>query len=138
MSGVTVATAIQSRSIRGATAVKLLPGATHPPPGEDTAVSAISSTLDLLDPGAFTFRAPDASSYASTVRTHPVSGVRLHEIRRQDIADRHTSDRIFPAPAAAGLLIRPDGVLCWRAQSTHPDPALVVRTARARTLHPKT
>jgi putative polyketide hydroxylase len=95
---------------------------------------ATSSTLDLLDPGAFTFLAPDASSYASTLRTHPVSGVRLREIRRQDIADRHTWDRIFPKPAAAGLLIRPDGVICWRAQSTHPDPALVVRTARARAL----
>ena len=99
---------------------------------------AISSTLDLLDPGTFTFLAPDASSYASTLRTHPVSGVRLREIRRQDIADRHTWDRIFPEPAAAGLLIRPDGVICWRAQSPHPDPALVVRTARARALHSKT
>ena len=99
---------------------------------------AISSTLDLLDPGAFTFLAPDASSYASTLRTHPVSGVRLREIRRQEIADRYTWDRIFPAPAAAGLLIRPDGVICWRAQSAHPDPALVVRTARARALHSKT
>ena len=97
-----------------------------------------SSTLDLLDPGAFTFLAPDASSYASTLRRHPVAGVRLREIRRQEIADRHTWDRIFPAPATAGLLIRPDGVICWRAQSSHPDPALVVRAARARALHSKT
>jgi 2-polyprenyl-6-methoxyphenol hydroxylase-like FAD-dependent oxidoreductase len=99
---------------------------------------AISSTLDLLDPGVFTFLAPDASSYASALRTRPVSGVRLREIRRQEIADRHTWDRIFPAPAAAGLLIRPDGVICWRAPSAHPDPALVVRTARVRALHSKT
>jgi putative polyketide hydroxylase len=99
---------------------------------------ATSSTLDLLDPGAFTFLAPDASCYAYTLRTHPVSGVRLREIRREEIADRHTWDRIFPERAAAGLLIRPDGVICWRAQSTHPDPALVVRTARARALEPKT
>ena len=34
---------------------------------------ATSSTLDLPDPGAITFLAPDASSYASTLRTHPVS-----------------------------------------------------------------
>jgi putative polyketide hydroxylase len=99
---------------------------------------ATSSTLDLLDPGAFTFLAPDASAYAYTLRTHPVSGVRLREIRREEIADLHTWDRIFPERAAAGLLIRPDGVICWRAQSTHPDPALVVRTARARALEPKT
>jgi putative polyketide hydroxylase len=99
---------------------------------------ATSSTLDLLDPGAFTFLAPDASSYASTLRTYPVAGVRLREIRRQEIADRHTWDRIFPEPAAAGLLIRPDGVICWRGESTNPDPALVVRTARARALHSKT
>jgi putative polyketide hydroxylase len=99
---------------------------------------ATSSTLDLLDPGAFTFLAPDASSYASTLRTHPVTGVRLRALRRQEIADPHTWDRIFPEPAAAGLLIRPDGVICWRAQSTNPDPALVVRTARARALHSKT
>jgi putative polyketide hydroxylase len=98
---------------------------------------AVSSTLDLLDPGAFTFLTPDASSYASTLRTHPVAGVRLRAIRRQDIADRHTWDRIFPTPATAGLLIRPDGVICWRAQSTHPDPALLVRTARARALEPE-
>ena len=95
---------------------------------------ATSSTLDLLDPGAFTFLAPDASSYASTLQTHPVSGVRLRALRRQDIADRHTWDSIFPEPAAAGLLIRPDGVICWRAESTNPDPALVVRIARARAL----
>jgi putative polyketide hydroxylase len=99
---------------------------------------ATSSTLDLLDPGAFTFLAPDASSYAYTLRTHPISGVRLGEIRREELADHHTWDRIFPAPENAGLLIRPDGVICWRAQSTHPDPALVVRTARARALEPKT
>jgi putative polyketide hydroxylase len=99
---------------------------------------AASSTLDLLDPGGFTFLAPDDSSYASTLRSHPVSGVRLREIRRQEIADRHTWDRIFSAPAAAGVLIRPDGVICWRAQSTHTDPALVMRTARARALHSKT
>jgi putative polyketide hydroxylase len=99
---------------------------------------ATSSTLDLLDPGAFTFLAPDPSSYASALRTHPVSGVRLRALRRQEIADRLTCDRIFPAPASGGLLIRPDGVICWRAQSTHPDPELVVRSARARALHPKT
>ncbi|MFF3573772.1 hypothetical protein ACFYXQ_39055 [Nocardia jiangxiensis] len=138
MSGVRVGYGHPKPIIRGATAVRLLPRATHPPSGEDSAVSAISSTLDLLDSGALTFLAPDASSYASIARTHPVCGVRLREIRRQDIADRHTWDKIFPAPAAANLLIRPDGVICWRAQSTHPDPAPVVRTARARTLHPKT
>jgi putative polyketide hydroxylase len=99
---------------------------------------AFSSSLDLLDPCAFTFLAPDASSYASALRTHPVPGLRLREIRRQDIADHHLWDRIFPKPASAGLLIRPDGVICWRAQSTHPDPPLVVQTARARTLHRKT
>jgi putative polyketide hydroxylase len=99
---------------------------------------AVSSTLDLLDPCGFTFLAPDTSSYASDLRTHPVSGVRLRALRRQEIADRQTWDRIFPEPAAAGLLIRPDGVICWRAQSTHPDPALAVNAARARALHSKT
>jgi putative polyketide hydroxylase len=99
---------------------------------------AISSTLDLLDPATFTFLAPDASCYACALRAHPVCGVRLREIRRQEVADQLTWDRIFPAPAAAGLLIRPDGVICWRAQSAHPDPALVVRTGRARALHSKT
>jgi len=99
---------------------------------------AVSSTLDLLDPCGFTFLAPDTSSYASDLRTHPVAGVRLRELRRQDIADQLTWDRIFPAPATAGLLIRPDGVICWRAQSTHSVPALAVNAARARALHPKT
>jgi hypothetical protein len=47
-------------------------------------------------------------------------------------------DRVFATPATAGLLIRPDGVICWRARSTHPDPALVVRIARARALDPET
>src|SRR5258705_6641137 len=82
---------------------------------------AISSTLDLLDPGAFTFLAPDASSYASTLRTHPVSGVRLREIRRQEIADRHTWDRIFPEPAAAGLLLPPVRVSCLRGPIPPPQ-----------------
>jgi putative polyketide hydroxylase len=99
---------------------------------------ATSSTLDLLDPTAFTFLAPDTSCYAHTLRTHPIPGVRLGEIRRQEIADRHAWDRIFPDPPAAGLLIRPDGVICWRAQTTHPDPALIVRTARAHALEPTT
>jgi putative polyketide hydroxylase len=99
---------------------------------------AVSSTLDLLDPCGFTFLAPDTSSYASDLRTHPVAGVRLREFGRQDIADQLTWDRIFPAPATAGLLIRPDGVICWRAQSTHSVPALAVNAARARALHPKT
>jgi putative polyketide hydroxylase len=99
---------------------------------------AVSSTLDLLDPGGFTFLAPDAGCYASDLRTHPIPGVRLRAIGRQEIADQLTWDRIFPEPATAGLLIRPDGVICWRAQSADPDPALVVRTARARALHPKT
>jgi putative polyketide hydroxylase len=99
---------------------------------------AVSSTLDLLDPCAFTFLAPDASSYASALRTYPVAGLQLRELRRQDIADRNLWDRIFPTPATAGLLIRPDGVICWRAQSTHSVPALAVRAATACALHPKT
>jgi putative polyketide hydroxylase len=99
---------------------------------------AVSSTLDLLDPRGFTFLAPAASCYASALQTHPIPGVRLRALRGQEIADRLTWDRIFPTPARAGLLVRPDGVICWRAQSTDPDPALVVRTARARALHSKT
>jgi hypothetical protein len=47
-------------------------------------------------------------------------------------------DRVFPKPATAGLLIRPDGVICWRAESTNPQPVLALQTARARTLHPET
>jgi putative polyketide hydroxylase len=99
---------------------------------------ATSSTLDLLDPCTFTFLAPDASSYASALRTHPVSGVRLRALRRQEIADQLMWDRVFPKPATAGLLIRPDGVICWRAESTNPQPVLALQTARARTLHPET
>src|SRR3984893_1293596 len=48
---------------------------------------AVSSTLDLLDPCGFTFLAPDTSSYAFTLRTHPVAGVRLRGLRRQQIDD---------------------------------------------------
>jgi putative polyketide hydroxylase len=99
---------------------------------------AVSSTLDLLDPCGFTFLAPDDSYYTSDIQTHPIAGVRLRALRRQDIADQLTWDRIFPTPATAGLLIRPDGVVCWRAQTTHQVPALAVNAARARALHPKT
>jgi putative polyketide hydroxylase len=99
---------------------------------------AISSTLDLLDPGGFTFLAPEDSSYACDIQTHPIAGVRLCALRRQEIADQLTWDRIFPTPTTAGLLIRPDGVICWRAQSTHSVPALVVSGARSRALHSKT
>ena len=99
---------------------------------------AVSSTLDLLDPCRFSFLAPDASSYASDLRNHPVAGLRLCALRRQEIADQLTWDRIFPTPATAGLLVRPDGVICWRAQSSHSVPALAVNAARARALHPKT
>jgi putative polyketide hydroxylase len=48
---------------------------------------ATSSTLDLLDPGAFTFLAPDASSYASTLRTH-----RNDAEARPRARDRHRSN----------------------------------------------
>jgi putative polyketide hydroxylase len=99
---------------------------------------AVPSTLDLLDPCAFTFLAPDVSSYASALRTHPIAGVRLCEIGQQQIADGPTWDRIFPTPATAGLLVRPDGVICWRAESAHSAPALAVNGARARALHPRT
>jgi hypothetical protein len=64
--------------------------------------------------------------------------VRLCEIGRQQIADRPTWDRIFPTPATAGLLVRPDGVICWRAEFAHSAPALAVNGARARALHPRT
>jgi putative polyketide hydroxylase len=98
---------------------------------------AVSSTLDLVDPWGFTFLAPDASSFVSALQTHPIAGVRLRAIRRQEIADQLTWDRIFPKPATAGLLIRPDGVICWRAQSTHSVEVLAVHAARACALHPK-
>jgi putative polyketide hydroxylase len=101
-------------------------------------IGVVSSTLDLMDPCKFTFLAPDASCYASALETHPIPGVRLRALRRQEIADQLMWDRVFPASATAGLLVRPDGVICWRAESTHPDPALAVQTARARALHPKT
>ena len=99
---------------------------------------AVSSTLDLLDPGGFTFLAPDDSSYAHDIQTHPIAAVRLRALCRQEIADQLTWDRIFPTPAAAGLLVRPDGVICWRAETSHSAPALAVNAARARALHPKT
>jgi putative polyketide hydroxylase len=98
---------------------------------------AISSTLDLLDPCTFTFLTPDVSSYASALRTHPIAGVRLRALRRQEIADQLMWDRVFATPATAGLLVRPDGVICWRAESTHSAPALAVNGARARALHPR-
>jgi putative polyketide hydroxylase len=99
---------------------------------------AVSSTLDLLDPGGFTFLAPDDSSYAHDIQAHPIAAVRLRTLCRREIADQLTWDRIFPTTAAAGLLVRPDGVICWRAETSHSAPALAVNAARARALNPKT
>jgi putative polyketide hydroxylase len=96
---------------------------------------AVSSTLDLLDPCAFTLLTPDTTCYASALRAQPVRGVALREVRRQHIFDEASWDRIFPDPATSALLIRPDGVIGWRSETTHPDPRRAVQDARAGGLY---
>jgi putative polyketide hydroxylase len=95
----------------------------------------VSSTLDLLDPLAFTLLTPDTSCYASALRAQPVRGVALREVRRQRISDKARWDMTFPDPATSALLIRPDGVIGWRSDTNHPDPRRAVQDAQARGLY---
>jgi putative polyketide hydroxylase len=94
----------------------------------------VSSTLDLLDPCAFTLLTPDTSCYASALRAEPVRGVTLREVRPHDVCDAARWGRIFPDPAASGLLVRPDGVITWRSETSDADPRRAVESARARGL----
>jgi putative polyketide hydroxylase len=95
----------------------------------------VSSTLDLLDPCGFTFVAADTSCYIAALQGEPITGVQTRAVRRQDITDLATWDATYASPAAAGLLIRPDGVTCWRAEPSDPDPRTAVEQAYARALH---
>jgi putative polyketide hydroxylase len=90
------------------------------------------STLDLMDPQAFTFLAPDTSIYNSALVARPIQGVHLAALPRDHIADTASWDRIFAA--CAGLLVRPDGVICWRATSDPEDARRAVHDARTRAL----
>jgi putative polyketide hydroxylase len=96
---------------------------------------AVSSTLDLLDPCAFTLLTPDTSCYASALRAQPVRGVTLREVRLRDVCDADRWDRIFPDPATSGLLVRPDGVISWRSETNDADPRRAVESARAQGLY---
>jgi putative polyketide hydroxylase len=96
---------------------------------------AVSSTLDLLDPRTFTLLTLETSCYASALRSQPVRGVTLREVRLQDVCDAARWDRIFHDPATSGLLVRPDGVISWRSETNDADPRRAVECARARGLY---
>jgi putative polyketide hydroxylase len=98
-------------------------------------VGAVSSTLDLLDPAGFTFVAADTSPYIAALAGEPVPGVRTRAIRREDVADLARWDAIYDSAAAPGMLIRPDGVISWRADPGRPDPRVAVEHAYHRALH---
>jgi putative polyketide hydroxylase len=96
---------------------------------------AVSTTLDLLDPCAFTLLTPNTSCYASALRDRPVRGVTLREVRLDDVCDTARWDRIFGDPATSGLLVRPDGVITWRSETSDANPRRAIECARARGLH---
>lgn len=95
---------------------------------------AVSSTLDLLEPKSFTLLAPETSVYSSALSARPVPGVALRTVRRDELADTTTWDHVFPAASSAGLLVRPDGVICWRAAPNPHDEWLAVDHARKEAL----
>ncbi len=95
----------------------------------------VSSTLDLLDPRGFTFVAADSSPYVAALDGAPIAGVCVRAVCRQDVVDIARWDAIYDNPAAAGLLVRPDGVICWRAKPGHPDLRAAVEQAYRRALH---
>lgn len=93
------------------------------------------STLDLLDPCGFTFVAADTSCYIAALAAEPIAGVQTRAVRRQDVTDLATWDTTYGSQGVVGLLIRPDGVISWRAQPGHPDPRAAVEQAYAHALH---
>jgi putative polyketide hydroxylase len=97
---------------------------------------AVSSTLDLLEPHSFTFLTSDTGIYSSALSARPVPGVALRAVGRNELADPAKWDRIFPTASSSGLLVRPDGVICWRATPDPDDAWLAVHRARADALHP--
>jgi putative polyketide hydroxylase len=94
----------------------------------------VTSTLDLLDPCGFTFIGEVASPYVDALQADPLPGVRLRGLGRDDIADPITWSSTY-AGSTAGLLIRPDGVISWRADPNHPDPRQAINQARNRALY---
>lgn len=97
---------------------------------------AAYSTLDLLDARAFTFLTSEGSVFARRIESAKLTGVRTRVIPRQDIADTTAWQRVFGDPAGAGLLVRPDGIVTWRAVDTPRNPHAAITSARARCLKP--
>ncbi|MGW1100465.1 FAD-dependent oxidoreductase [Streptomyces sp. NPDC002455] len=88
-----------------------------------TLAGPAASTLDLLDPAAFTFMASATSRTAIALERHPVPGVRVRTVDTSGIEARHRQrwENVYGGPCCDGLLIRPDQVIAWRAPKTEAD-----------------
>jgi putative polyketide hydroxylase len=87
------------------------------------------SVADLLDPCAFTFVCAEGGAPQA-----PVPGVRVRTVDPRDVRAGHRPrwEACYAGPAVDGMLVRPDGVLCWRAgpgQATGPAIAAALRRA---------
>ncbi|WP_367038203.1 FAD-dependent monooxygenase [Streptomyces sp. Je 1-332] len=97
-----------------------------------------ASTLDLLDPAAFTFVASATSRTAIALEHHPVPGVRVRTVDPGDVEARHRQrwENVYGGPRCDGLLIRPDQVIAWRAPKTEADSDTNVQNAIQQALQP--
>ena len=93
-----------------------------------------ASTLDLLDPRAFTFLTSEGSVFAAALRSRPVHGVRTYVIRQPDVLDAAAWKQLYGNTTTGGVLIRPDGIVGWRTDDAPPEPRNAVAAARARCL----
>jgi 2-polyprenyl-6-methoxyphenol hydroxylase-like FAD-dependent oxidoreductase len=78
---------------------------------------AAASTLDLLDPTAFTFVAGTTSRTATALDHNPVPGIRVRTVDTAGIEARHLQrwENVYGGPGCDGVLVRPDQVIAWRA-----------------------
>ncbi|WP_055499094.1 FAD-dependent oxidoreductase [Streptomyces albus] len=96
-----------------------------------------ASTLDLLDPTAFTFVASASSRIASVLERHPVPGVRVRTVDTAIKArDRQRWENVYDGPRCDGVLIRPDQVIAWRAPKMATDCDVPVQEAIQHALQP--
>ncbi|WP_159103214.1 FAD-dependent oxidoreductase [Tsukamurella sp. 1534] len=111
------------------------PAAPSGQPGTRAAHIALAapaiSTLDLLEPTAFTFVASATSRTALALERHPVPGVRVRTVDTASIDTRHRQrwENVYSGPRCDGLLIRPDQVIAWRAPKNAANSEIDVPTA---------
>ncbi|HJP80286.1 MAG TPA: FAD-dependent monooxygenase [Pseudonocardiaceae bacterium] len=85
------------------------------------------STLDLFGSGYVLLAGPDGEKWLAAAKT--VTAYRIGAPGLIDISGRW--QEAYEVGASGAVLVRPDGVIAWRATTLPPDPELALTTALA-------